>query len=97
MGETFWEDHLHAANARKARIRFVRAELQVGLITLSQALADPGVQSITVGRVIQWLPRWGPHRTDEMLQALDWPINPNRLCGDLTERQRALLEQAVKR
>ena len=89
-----WDDALQAANARKRRIRQVRAELQAGLITLSQALADPGVRGLYVGRVIQWLPRYGPHRTDALLRHVQ--ISPVRRCSELTERQRYVIQQAVR-
>ena len=90
-----WRRALDRADAQKRRARMVRAELQAGVLTLSQALADPGVAGLTVGRVIQWLPRYGPHRADLLLQRVR--INPARRCGQLTEHQRLVLEQAVRR
>lgn len=96
MGDTHWERHLEAARVQKSRIRMVRSELQAGVLTLSQALADPAVRGLTVGRVVQWLPRYGPLRTERALASVKpFPVSPVRRCGELTPRQRTAIQEAV--
>ena len=85
-----------AARLRALRARQVRSELQAGVLTLGQALDDPSVRGLTVGRVVMWMPSYGPQKVNELLTGVVPAIHPGRRCGELTERQRALLEEAVR-
>lgn len=96
MPET--EQHLPAWRAaeRRARARrtLVRAELVTGVISLEAALADPALAGIEAQRVIRLLPGYGVWHTERLLTGAR--ISYSRLCGELTDRQRALLGQRAR-
>lgn len=87
---------LALANVSRLAIPGLRADVLAGRATVATALADPCVTGKPVSFVVQWLPRWGPVRTERMLRGLQPPVSYNRRCGELTARQRALIEQAVR-
>jgi hypothetical protein len=89
---------LDAANNQRRAARRVLGELVAGRLSLERALAHPALHGLTVARVIQTLPGWGPYRTAELLaDAEPWAISPNRRCGDLTLRQCRMLGRLVDR
>lgn len=88
---------IDAANAQRRAARQVLGELVAGRIALGRALMHPALHSFEVARVIRTLPGWGPVRTDELLLGLDFPISPNRRCGELTIRQCRMLGDRVGR
>jgi len=89
---------LEAANARRRAARHVLGRLVAGELPLERALAHPALHGLTVSRVIQTLPGWGPYRTAELLtDAEPFAISPNRRCGELTLRQCRMLGRLVGR
>lgn len=90
-----WEEALRRAQAQRTRIRRLRSELVAGVVTVEQALAHPALERLTVGRVLDWLPGYGPHRVDRLLGIVK--ISPVRRCGELTEHQRNVIGYVVRR
>jgi hypothetical protein len=87
------------ALARANEVRIARAQirrdLRAGRVYIEQLLADP--PECILGAPIDWLldsaPRVGRIRTAQALRAVK--AGPKRRVGELTERQRFLLAQAV--
>jgi hypothetical protein len=79
------------------RVRFdgmhVRQEVTAGVITVEQAFNDPRAERMQVGRLLCAQRGWGPSRVHRLLNTL--MVWPTRRVGDLTERQRARILEAL--
>lgn len=91
----YWRGPLLQAQAQRRAQRALRARVVTGQIGLADALGDQAVARVRVAQVIAWLPGYGPKTAVALLEAQDWPIWPNRRCGELTDRQRRRLQESA--
>ena len=86
-----------AALDRANEIRLARAQLKRqlkdGSLTLSEALDEPSMQSMTLFKLLRCIPRWGHKRSINFCARI--PISPYRKISELTERQRAALVEGL--
>lgn len=86
---------LQLANQIRIAGSLVRAEIAAGLLTVEDALADPRAQVMPIGRLLCALPHWGPKKSSYLLNgAFIWPT---RRVRDLTDRQKAVIVEALTR
>lgn len=90
-----WRPALANANTVRLRAAGLHRALRIDPALLAAVLADPAVARRPVGDVLEWLPRYGPYRVEALLR--DVEIRWDRLCGALTDRQRALLAAEAAR
>lgn len=76
-------------SARAARKR----ELSAGACTLTELVADPDCERMSIADALLALPNVGPVRLGKLLASVG--ISPGKHCGGLTDRQRRELEQVL--
>lgn len=86
---------LRIAQTARLEMAVVRQQLQVGEITLAEALEDSRAQCIPIGRLLCSQRQWGPVKAQTLLnRCLIWPT---RRVRDLTDNQRRLILEACER
>lgn len=86
---------LQLANSVRMDAAQVRKELQVGLLTVSEAFTDPRAGVMTVSAVLS-APRYrGPKRANLLCARLN--LMPTRRVRDLTDRQKRAILEALAR
>jgi hypothetical protein len=90
-------DALDRANECRLKRAQLKREVQAGDVRLSETLSEvhlpDWLEGERVGRMLRWLPRWGPRRVRDLLAELR--INELRTAGDLTYRQRRGLAAVI--
>jgi hypothetical protein len=84
---------LARANEVRLGIAALRRELRVGALAPAAAVTDGRAAGMTCGDLIVSFPRFGAFRMRRLLGGLR--IGERRRVGDLTDRQRGLLVDAV--
>src|SRR5690242_12556726 len=91
-----WFGALQEAN----RVRLLRAELRRDIearrVHAADYLLDPPefIDAMPVDKLLTAMPRWGDTRVGKLLAPLH--VSPNRPIGEITERQRKLIADAIR-
>ena len=92
-----------ATQAREAlvaanRVRMARAQIKrditAGKVTVPEVLGLPDLARMTLGELLAAQHGWGPRRVARFLNALDLTVA--KRIGSLTDRQRDLIEKALR-
>jgi hypothetical protein len=78
---------LQKANATRLAAAVMKRHVKAGTMPLEVALAHRDAQSITVGTLLECVPRWGTHKVETLLRRV--PISAHRKVRDVTDRERA--------
>lgn len=88
-----WRVALDRANEARAHQLEARRRLKAREVSLAEVLADPVCESMKVGTLLLSLPAVGPVKRDRILRRV--AVLPTRALGELSERQRSWLVEAV--
>ncbi len=80
---------------RQAQVA-LKLDVEQGNITIEQALVDPRVSGgLVLSRLLSWQRQWAGTRVERLCEEVG--ISTHKLVRDLTDRQRAVIVEELKR
>ncbi len=81
--------------ARQAQLA-LRLDVEQRNITIEQALVDPRVSGgLVLCKLLSWQRQWGNTRVERLCEEVG--ISTHKLVRDMTDRQRAVIAEGLKR